>query len=140
MMIFVFIFFLVIIGGGIAAGTYLFFGGDYDFRYVEAQNLNYHVGICLIEQDVNLDLKEEFYSKCKLNRNVVEKELFILIKANGEKKFDSGRGDEVQCKLNSRNQKYFECFEEQFSKEVNGQTIVFSVLTGSNQRLGRKVT
>src|SRR3989304_5956883 len=80
MMVFMFIFFMVIIGGGIVIGTGIFIGPEFDFRASEAVLLNYHIRNCFLGG--NLDnrasisddviVQTAFISeRCKLNKNLI---------------------------------------------------------------------
>ena len=46
-----FIFMLLVIGGGIAAGTLLFFGTGYDFRKADSHALNYKISKLNLAKD-----------------------------------------------------------------------------------------
>lgn len=78
MMIFTFLFLLIIIGGAIVAGNYIFFGQRYDGRQAEADELNYKISECLQGNMVDLSNVGEFYSKCGLNRNVLDERIYMI--------------------------------------------------------------
>jgi hypothetical protein len=88
LMVFWFIFLMVILAGGIIAGIYIFFGSEYDFRKVDAQVLNYRVQKCLSENEINWsgtqELNDDFYQKCRLNKEVINETLFVLISFDGK--------------------------------------------------------
>jgi len=65
----VFFFIILIIGGGIVGGVLIFYGGEYEFKGVEAEVLSYSVKTCLVEKGVD-ELKNDFYGVCKINEEV----------------------------------------------------------------------
>jgi hypothetical protein len=140
MMVFWFVFLLLLVGGGIYAGVYIFFGSEYDFRKVDAEILNYRVEKCLIENEIDFgnlsgEIGGNFYEKCRLNQGIINETFFILVNATG-KEYEAGPGDRQQCSLGELNDKYLRCKGKTFVK--NGKE--YSVLTGSNQILVGKAT
>ena len=139
-MIFSFIFLLLIVGVGIVAGVIIVFGSEYDFRQAEAETLNYAIKNCISEnQDyfssITKDtLKNELYGKCRLNKDVVEKNNIIKIDRNDEILFLFG--DSVKCGIKG-NENYPKCSQDTLIIKSNNNDISFSILTGSSQRAGR---
>ncbi len=147
----VFILILIIIGGGIVLGTYLFIGDESDFRQVEAEMLNAKIRECISGADFgslnNLNSGIDYlYQKCGLNKEVIEQNNLIricnrfgndmsncisdsrLIRA-------SSGGDFTVCGLKAANKKFPKCVtKELFS---NGESLV--VVTVSNQHLRREI-
>ena len=77
-MIFVFIFFLILIGGGIVIGTMLFLGNDIDFRETGATMLAYKIKQCMIDgktstivQGENEQMLSALAEKCNLRNDVI---------------------------------------------------------------------
>ncbi len=81
-MILWFAFLLVVISIGIAGGVYIFFGGEYDFRQVEAGVLNHRIGECIVSG--NFD-KDNFYRGCGFDEDVlVENNKIKICKGAGD--------------------------------------------------------
>lgn len=126
-MLFSFFFLLVVIGVGIVAGVWLFYGQGYDFRQAEAEVLNYEIKKCLVNEKIDKSsFADEFYEKCRLNKEVVEQGIVKIIRDN---EIVFSIGDEVQCGLSEKNENYPKCVEREIG--------VYKVLTGSNQRVRR---
>ncbi|MEM4259167.1 MAG: hypothetical protein QXS38_00170 [Candidatus Pacearchaeota archaeon] len=146
-LVFAFIFLLVIIGGGIVIGTYLFIGSEFDFRVNEANILGYHIKNCLVSEGSdwldnlkdknNLDL---LYEKCNLDKEVVERNNLIKICIGQAKPIDCSIekdankivlysfGDFEPCKLNLANN-FLGCSAMTFGK--------YSIITTSKQHIRR---
>ena len=77
-MLVIFIFVMIIIGAGIAAGVIMVFGQGYDFKNADAEILSYKVEGCLVENGFE-NLAREFYSVCGLNERVIEENYVLRI-------------------------------------------------------------
>jgi hypothetical protein len=126
-MIIPFLFLLIVIGIGITAGVYLFYGAEYDFRQVQADILNFRVKNCVLDKEIDFSSETDFFEKCGIFFGVQKKEVLIEISSDGERIF--GWGDETACLLSGKNDEYPKCKITEFEK--NEKT--FKVLTGSNQ-------
>lgn len=128
-----FVFLLIMVLLALAAGNAIFFGSGYDYRQTNADLLNYKIKECLSEKDISLEnetFAEEFYSKCLLKREVVEKDFFVLIKVNGTKIYEAGPGDETQCTLSDIYDEAPRCQSSTITKQGNN----LSIQTGNNQK------
>ena len=135
-MSFPFIFMLLIIGLGIAAGIYMFFGSGYDFRKVDADILNYKIRNCLSNKSINFDqeqtaLEEEFFTTCALNQEVIKENFIILIEQNNNVKIGT-KSDETTCSLSEKNPEYPICTTTYLDN--------FKIVTGSKQQAQRQIT
>jgi len=129
MTFFAFLFLLIIIGLGIVAGVYIFFGSGYDFRSVDADLLNYKIRNCISNNLLDDNFKNNFYEICKIDLKVIEDKNYIIrILADEKEFFDFG--DELQCELSAKNINYPKCTSVNFNS--NGKNIF--ILTGSNQQ------
>jgi hypothetical protein len=145
----VFILILLIIGGGIVLGTYLFIGDESDFRQAEAEMLNAKIRACISGADFGDNLNpgiDYIYQKCGLNKEVIEQNNLIrvcnrfgndmsnCISDSRLIRVSSG-GDFTVCGLKAANKKFPKCVtKELFSK---GESLV--IVTVSNQHLRREV-
>ena len=82
--VFGFLFLILIIGVGIVIGVLIFFGKGYDFREGEAKLLNYKIKECLLKNELNKEFFLGFFQKCKLDKDVIEKNNIIRICENSE--------------------------------------------------------
>ncbi len=128
LMIGFFIFVLVIIGGGITAMIFIFYGDGYDFRSADSEVLNFKIEKCLLEKEIDWNIDGDFYSKCGFNREVMERNYVygilegekVLLKIGDYKSCEitiEKKGDYPQCKI--------------------GAVGNLKIITGSNQRAGR---
>jgi hypothetical protein len=141
-MIFVFIFFLVIIGGGIVIGTVLFLGNDIDFRETGATILAYQIKQCIIDgktstivQGDNEQMLSALADKCGLRKDVIGVYNRIKICLNSrvciqenEKSriFVASDGDFNMCDKTfaSKNQGLSKCVSDSFNSGNNFVTIL----------------
>jgi len=79
-MIFSFILLLIIIGGGLVAGMFLFFGAGYDTRQVEADTLNYAIKDCILKSETDFSSKEALYQDCRLNEEIFAEGNLLRVK------------------------------------------------------------
>lgn len=150
LMIFPFLFFLVIIGVGIVGGVLLFFGGEYDYRSVDASVLNYKIRECLVEEDIDFslegeDFEKDIYEKCLIDKNaLVSHNLFFRICRDSENCF---LDDNPLISMGSNYQSCeFEGVKDNnaFPKCKKGSVFVegmrYDVISGSNQKaIGRRM-
>jgi hypothetical protein len=124
----------------------MFFGGEYDFREVEAEMLNYRIRNCILDNNVDDLLSGEgvggFFEFCGLNKEVVEKWNIIKICENAEdcinsdgKLISGGENDFQQCgfKGSEKNLNLYRCSTSRIDK---GEKQI-EVIVGSKQRLRR---
>ncbi len=135
---FEFLFLLIIVSIGIIAGITLFFGSEYEFRHVDAGILNLRIRECLRETEIDWSINGDLYVKCRLNREIVErdytleienldlKDIVIVNKAPENCKFEGGKS----------NDNFPKCVEKE-SKGINGEK--YRVLTGSNQKIKKEI-
>ncbi len=145
-MIFVYLFFIVIIGVGIFAGIYLFFIQGYEFREAESDVLNYKVSHCILDNNIDSKFIGDFYNKCALEKGVVEKYNLIRVCKNSddcvnerdEKAVLIGQGSKFQaCRFEGgrKNDAFPRCVIKNFVKD--GQS--YEVITGSTQNSRRSL-
>ena len=123
---------LLIIGGFIVIGVYFHYGGEYEFRGIEAEILAAEIESCILEKDVDWN---QLYNECAINKEVINKYGFILIQENGNDVFSVNKGETVACESQAlqRNKGYLRCASSDFTKAGRE----YHILTGSNQRIRR---
>ncbi len=134
-----FLILLIIFGVGLAAGIYMFFGQDYDFRQIDAELLNAKISSCLKVNQLAFQEKttaptDEFYEKCDLNKNVIEENFALLITLNEKEKLRWK--DIALCALNEKNKNFPVCESSEFTTSQG----TFKIITGANQQIKRGVT
>lgn len=122
-MIFPFLFLLLIIGLGLITGIYIFFGSTYEFRQIDTNILNYKIKSCLSNNDIDFSNPENFFTTCKLNKNITQEYFIIYIQQDSKTIYDYG--DEVACDLSAKSEKYPKCTDSTLDQ--------YSIRTGSNQ-------
>ena len=132
-MVFPFLFILVVICVGIAIGVYIFFGGGYDFRQVDADILSYKIGNCILDNEVNEEFWSDLYTKCRLNKEVLDKYSLFRVSYGGDEKFSTG-GDFEQCGFKGKNEKYPQCSKKEF---VKGEMRV--IVETTNKQSSRRI-
>ncbi len=142
--IFEFLLFILIIGASIAFGTYLFYGKGYDFRNAEADLLNYKITSCIMENEINMDFYNEFFEKCGLNREIVNKTSIIKICRNSGDCIEENKNENilfqsgsnfVACEIAYKKKSNAPgCVSKSFSK--NGER--FEIIVGSKQSSRRE--
>lgn len=134
-LIFAFVFLLVLIFGGIWAGTTVYFGEGYDFRKVDAEVLNYLIRKCILERDLEMQFKEKsitgFYEICSLNEEIIAEGNNFRISVNGEEKIFTG-GDFEQCDFKGRTSKFPECSRHEI--DLEGKMIKVETLSMRESR------
>jgi hypothetical protein len=128
----VFLFILIIIGVGIVAGVFIFFGGDIDYRVSDASLLYTKVARCLSQADLSSKSFDDLYSICGISEKVLKDNRFVL------QIYDSGNvylktGDIVQCELQDRSQAYPRCISGIIYATLNKQHVFLNITAGSNQ-------
>lgn len=132
---FVFVFIMIIIGGGIAGGMFAFFGKGYEFKRADASALFDKVRRCLEEGNdfFKSGFDELIFENCGLNENVFGDNYLIYIKDVGSgKKFSVGRSSFLQeCffKDTGRNSKFAKCVKG--NVDFDGK--IYELIVGSNQ-------
>ena len=135
-----FVFLMIVIGGGIVFGVSAFFGGESEFRLVEADILYSLIQHCLLHTEMNWQAlqksDEVFYSTCRLDRSVVENYSLIQIVEDGKEVFSVNKGKTVSCALTgaASNDAYPKCISHAFF--IQGRRYV--ILTGSDQHIRRE--
>ena len=100
--IFKLLLFMIIVGGGIAFGTYLFYGKGYDFREAEAGLLNYKIRNCIMENEIDKDFfNNEFFEKCGLDREVINKTNIIKVCKDSADCIGESRNENILFQLKS---------------------------------------
>jgi len=130
--IFSFLFFMVIISGGIAVGTYIYYGSGYDFRQVEADALAFRVESCLLSNEIDWALEGNFYEVCDISRESIEANNILRIEIDDSVVLNF-RGSEVACGFSGDNEELPKCRESVF---FLGDSKV-KILAGSEQRVER---
>jgi hypothetical protein len=121
---------MIIITLGIVIGFIIAFGEDYEFKEVDSQILNSKLKKC-ISENPQLNFETELYSRCNLNQQVIEQEMFIQISNQQDIIFTAGRGDNTKCDLSKLNKNFPICSESKFND--------LTILTGSNQKIKEKI-
>lgn len=145
LMFFPFLFLLVIIGIGIVIGVFIFFSQGYDFREGESQLLVYKIKKCISSNEMNNEFSKNFFTICKLNQKIIEKNNIIKIcknsndcisETNDDKILFTSGSNFVACSLKGAkdNPAYPRCYEDSLKKNNE----VFTIITGSNQ-LSRRI-
>ena len=137
--VFMFLFLMFVIGIGIVAGVYIFFGQGYDFREVEANLLSYKIGECIKENEITEEFFEKgnFFEKCRLNKGAVEKNNIIRICSGvedcmrAEKSLLDAGSNFQACGFEGtkKNEAHPLCATNEFSKGEKK----FSIIVGSKQ-------
>src|SRR3989338_4815538 len=83
---FEFLFLLIVVSIGIITGVTLFFGSEYEFRYVDASVLNFKIRECLINNEIDWNVNGDLYVKCGLSREIVERDYTLEIEKLNDKK------------------------------------------------------
>ena len=139
--IFTFVFFLVIIAGGIYAGVYMFFGEGYDFRSVESELLAYRIKQCVMEDKFD---KEKFFALCDIDEKVVTANNMIKVCFNTQDCIEESKnisfsvGSNFQaCMLGGakENENYPQCAFLNFEKDGKK----FEIVAGSKQNARREI-
>ncbi|MEM4271862.1 MAG: hypothetical protein QXD13_02135 [Candidatus Pacearchaeota archaeon] len=139
-----FVFLMAIVGGGIAIGTALFIGPEFDMRQIEADMLNAKIRACINENafDINNLKLDDIYSTCGLNKNVVESYYLIKICVrkgvvenciSEQNPIASTGGDFVVCGMAEKNEKFPKCA----ISAVSARGTNLAIITVSNQKLRR---
>jgi hypothetical protein len=137
-----FIFVIFVIFAGITGGIYLFFGGEYDYRQVEANSLNYKIYDCLLDNFDKTGFVNEFYDLCEINKEVLEDaNINFKICVNSENCITDDKA------LIYQGSNFQECsFEGYYSKgqfmkcannTFNFRDTKIDIITGSNQKIRR---
>ena len=131
-MLIVFLFFLMLVGVGIAFGVTLFFGLGYDFRQAEADVLNYKVVRCILEKDIDFDSEgdKDFFEKCELKESTIResKKHAIKVSIDEDVVFD-WRTDEAVCLIKKKTEGFPKCKITEFVKDGKE----YRILTESSQ-------
>lgn len=130
LMIVVFLFLLIMISGGIVAGTYMFFGTGYEVRQLDADVLNYKIKEC-IEKNWILEVVDNFYEVCGLNKEVLEEEGYKInicegiCSGNLPGIISLGSNFEV-CKFTGKGEGYPKCAISNVVKEGKNYEIIIA--------------
>jgi len=129
-----FLFMLVVIGGGIVAGVFIFYGTGYDFRKADSVALNFEIKKCILEKEIDFG-KDSIYEKCSLNEKIIDEGKYSIgIFKNGNEVLRFR--DYVICKVTAKKGVDFpKCTITKFLKGNDE----FEVVIGSNQLTGRKL-
>jgi hypothetical protein len=135
-----FIFFIVIVGGGISIGAYIFAGSEFSFFQAEAVLLNQQMQKCVYSYNVS---SQNIYDACNLNKAAVEKNNGIKICLNSADCINEGESSKIAA--STRGTDYFVacglpdagefigCYRSFISKGGNK----IEILTTSNQKIRR---
>ena len=134
-MIFSFLFLLFVIGVGLVAGVFMFYGFDYEFRDVEAAELSFVIQECMLENEVNDEFKESFFDVCNLDKEVIEESGmgFKICRdtrdcINEDNVFLQSGGNFQTCDFEGarKNEAFPKCVKKSFGE--------FEIITMSNQK------
>ncbi|MDO8459810.1 MAG: hypothetical protein Q7S74_01750 [Nanoarchaeota archaeon] len=145
LMIIPFVFLLIIIGGGLFAGSAIYFGKPLNTQQTDATLLNYKLTKCIKQQPFDWQagqdiLDKEIYKKCQLDESVIKENFLILIKIDDEIKY-TWRGDETKCALSDiTNENYPKCATSDFIKKLDGSEAKITLITGSYQKSKKELT
>jgi len=143
-MIFPTIFLFLLIGGGIVAGVFVFFGYGYEFRQVDSDIINVEIKNCILEkgiEEIEKD-KEGIFALCNMNKGALEQGKFMIKICEGidgeecaEKTgqfFQFGSNFQA-CLIKANNKNYPKCT---FTNVVVNEK-KYTIITGSNQQSRR---
>jgi len=124
----------LIILGGLVGAVLTFYGQDYAFKKVESVLLFDTVKVCFENNDFfDSNFKNNFFSKCGLNKNVLESEHLVFVKnldSEEKEEFFVGVYDyQTQCELTDKKNNFAKCKKGIIVK--NGER--FELIVGSNQ-------
>jgi len=127
--LFPFMIFLILVGGGLIAGTTIFYGEEIDYRIVEANQLADIVKNCISENGFWVE-KEKFYEHCGVSEKVLNVGHSLNVVIGGKDNVVFG-GNFKACDFEGakRNRHYPKCAKQVF--EVGG--VKYEVVAGSNQ-------
>ena len=131
-----FIFLCFIIAVGLFTGVSIYFGGEYDFRPLEASMLSYSIKECMLTKNIDFNVKDaeglstELFSKCSLDKTVIRNYYIVQIKDENNILF--GFGNPVLCDLKggANNPGFPKCTADKVT--INGKSI--DILVGSKQQ------
>lgn len=130
LMFFYFLFMLIVIGGGIAIGVLVFYGGGYDMRGAYSSALSYQIERCIMAKDIDWEISEDFYEKCNFDKEAIEKGQVIGILIDGNEKFKLG--DYKPCGFADKKSEGFPvCTIKEFEYNENS----YKVYAGSTQKV-----
>ena len=123
---------LAMIAAGIATGILIFYGTGYDFRQADSDVLNYQIGRCISEKDIDWSVRENFFVECNINKKVIEDKEYVIGILSSRELFR--HRDYKICEFEAEKAGSFpRCSRTEFF--VKGEK--FRVITGSNQRIRR---
>jgi hypothetical protein len=131
-LVFLFGVILFMIIGGIALGMGIFYGQPIDYRSADASLLYTSVARCISSHTPDNKFFDSIYSNCHLVESTIKNKNMVLAVASGAKIYVQ-QGDPVQCQLQNKNEDYPRCVSGDVSVLINGQPVVFHIITGSNQ-------
>ncbi|MDP1695445.1 MAG: hypothetical protein Q8L29_00855 [archaeon] len=132
LMLVVFLFLLLMIAGGIVAGTFMFFGTGYEVRQLDADVLNYKIKECMTNNYI-LMVVDSFYEVCGLNKEVLEQAGYKINICEGVCSgnlpgiISVGSNFEV-CKFTGKGEGYPKCTISSVVKEGKSYEIVVASL------------
>ena len=128
--LFPFMIFLVLVGGGLIAGTTIFYGEEIDYRIVEANQLVDVVKNCIETEGFWGSDNEKFYEWCGVSEKVLNVGHSLNVVIGGKDNAIFG-GNFKACDFigAKRNKHYPKCAKQVF--EVGG--VRYEVVAGSNQ-------
>lgn len=132
LMIFSFLLFMVIIGGGIVAGTAIYFGSGYDARVMDAGVFYNSVVECLREKKIDFDagkFQEEFYKECRFNKKAIEEKLVLRVRVNDAELISLNNPKACLFSGGRKNPSYPRCVEGVI--KVDGKRV--EIVAGSNE-------
>ncbi len=135
LMFFILFGFMLIVGGGIVGGVYLFYGGELDYRQEQADVLSYKIEKCLVE-NAELD-KSKFFEECGLEESFFDGEEYNLEISKGDENYIAKGSNFVSCDLaGAKENKHFaRCSKRVF--EVKG--VEFEAIVMVNTHKGQEV-
>ncbi len=142
-----FVFFLVLIVGGISLGIYAYFGTPYDYKNIDAAILNFRIRECIMNNDsltLNAEsFKNNFYSACNINKDSLSTGKLIIkicedssdcLKEEKPLVIEGGNFEACFLKGARDNPSYPKCKIEVIEKNDKK----YEIITGSNQITDRR--
>ena len=132
-MVFVFFILVFIVGAGLMAGVFMFFGSEYDIRKTDADILNYRIQKCISENPEITDNIQNLLDSCQLNKETIETNYQILIYLD-ETIIYGQENLLAECTLGEKNADYPKCSNSLV--DVEGKNV--KIITGANQKGARE--
>jgi len=82
MMSLFYVFLMLVVAVGLSTGIFIFFGAEYQFKQIDADEMYLKVSDCVLQNSLG-EIGNNFYSVCGINKPVAEKYFRVKICVNG---------------------------------------------------------